>query len=271
MGHGFYAHRRETAPGESDSPPMEIQDIVKLCTAAKRAGKGDLVWLTWDGGSGKKMWGFPKRRKTHPFHASTMLAISQTGACAMKQLWDRCIGTGHMDVVLLRALMDSEEFRREVPACFCWPSVGHRTHYSTILPEERVAMWTLPWVQEGTRKYSGVHRHRTLHEFCSSGAPPQIREPVMLPDCHGEDLRWFTFSLDRDPNSTADEPVASAKGKGKKKPSGEFEQKDHSQSSSQPDSDSQAARLVRSLRAAQRLYANRFFTGEFEKARFYIV
>ena len=271
VGHGFYTRTQKTGAAEFDSISSEIEDIVKLCTAAKRQGKGDLVWLTWDGGSGKKTSGAAsKYRTTHPFHASTMVAISHSGAKEMQRLWDRCIGKGHMDVVLLRALMDSSEFRRCIPACFVYPSVGHyRTHHSAILSEDRVAMWTLPCVQEGTRKITDTHKHRTLHEFCAKGWPPQLGQAVVLPEAWDVDLRWFTYNPDHPPESTADEPVASAKGKGKKQHRTVFATENPTQHGRQLLHHS-TKRQERQIRAARSFYSKRCFTSDFDKAWFFV-
>ena len=216
-GYGFYIRTKKPKPHEFEQMGEELPDIVKIVTQASRHGVGELVWLTWDGGRGVKAKG-PQGgwRQAHPAHASTAIAVSVQGAKGLQAVWASHIPRGHFDVSLLKALMNNETVRAAVPACFCHPSVGYRTHKSSILVAERPAMWDLPCVQEGTRAYSAGHQHRSLHEFCPKGHPPELAQ-VRLPE-KGEDLRWFTYNPDPDP-TTADEPVASAqgsKGKGKK-------------------------------------------------------
>ena len=151
----------------------ELPDLVKICTKAARFGYGDLVWLSWMGGPGKRS-GEPgsQWRAAHPAHASTALGVSAQGAHKLRELWQH-IDKGHFDVSLLRALQSNARVRGRVQASFCFPPVGHFiTHQSGVEKGVRRSTWHHPYVQEGTRKLHPVDKHRTLHEFCAKGDPP---------------------------------------------------------------------------------------------------
>ena len=53
---------------------QDLEDLVRLATAAHRRGRGDLVWVSWVGGA---------RKGKHPEHGSTLLMLSQAGACGV--------------------------------------------------------------------------------------------------------------------------------------------------------------------------------------------
>ena len=147
-------HSRTQKPKKEDfeNPSQHLVDLVRLCTAAHRLQRGHLVWLTWDGDTGKKV-------KVKPSHGSMLLGVSWIGAGWLKDNWEQ-IWLGHFDLSLKWVC---EEKSEELEASFCYPSCGHyASHGSGILLEEREAVWKEWWVQEGVRKPAepapGVHR-----------------------------------------------------------------------------------------------------------------
>ena len=136
-----------------ENPSEHLKDIIRLCTAAHRAGRGSVVWLTWDGDTGKKA-------EIQPSHGSMMIGVSWLGANWLKDNWAQ-VWLGHFDLSLKWVC---ENMSEDLQASFVFPSVGHyASHGSGILLAERRAVWKEWWVQEGVRvPPGGPGRHRQI-------------------------------------------------------------------------------------------------------------
>ena len=67
--------KRSTKPARHEflNPSQHLQDLVRLCTAAHRVQRGNLVWLCWDGDTGPN-------QPMNVSHGSMFLAVSKSGA-----------------------------------------------------------------------------------------------------------------------------------------------------------------------------------------------
>ena len=79
----FHTRAQKPKAKEFEEPSKYILDMVRICTQAHRANKGELVWLTWDGSEGPKQLESPS-----PEHASNFIAISRKGASWIADRWD---------------------------------------------------------------------------------------------------------------------------------------------------------------------------------------
>ena len=135
-----------------------LEDLVKMCTAAQRAGVGNLVWLSWDGFD-------RKGHKNRVGHAATLIAVSATGA---KKLADIVPDTevfgrpAHFDLLLLRYMA---KHGNEFGASYVFPCVGHyQANLSQSSDHEgwRNSQWLTSWVQEGVAEQP-VIKHKCPH------------------------------------------------------------------------------------------------------------
>ena len=122
----FYARPVKLSSAQLAAIDMteELQDLVKIFTAAHRSGRGDLVWLSWDGFDRKGC-------KQKHAHACTLLAVSHRGACILNE----AARTGafklkHWDLALLEWLYDHQEV---LNSSYVFPSVGHYKGHEPVL------------------------------------------------------------------------------------------------------------------------------------------
>ncbi len=136
----------------------EMEDLVRICTQASRAGQG-LVWLSWNSHN-KRPW--------TPSYGSHLIAIDKQTAPALH----RKLGEyqpDHFDVVLREILITEPNF----PGCFCWPAVGsfeaHRSGCDPHLQEDRQAPWDRNMCLEGVAPPRG--KERWLAKIQRTGPP----------------------------------------------------------------------------------------------------
>ena len=185
---GFYARPTKPSAAEveaSKGASSHVEDLVKICTAAHRQGRGDLVWLSWDGAE-------KKGSKIKVCHAATLIAVSARGAKKLNTLvQEGSLGAGrHWDLMLIDYL---RKHGNDFGASFIWPSVGHyQDHESQSSDREgwRSGQWAKSWVQEGTRVEQASDQVRWLVHFGEKNVDWMRR--VDLPEKNEEDLRWFT-------------------------------------------------------------------------------
>jgi hypothetical protein len=187
--------RPSRVKGDAGPPTEELQDIVKLCTAAHRHGKGGLVWLSWDGGAASG-------RKLSPCHASTLLAVSHLTAVVMLSEFAK-FSFRHFDLALRARLEEEEGCAARYQASYVCKSIGHYVGHLSGCQEGlgfRRADWQNSWVQEGVRPRAG-QEDRWLCDFSRSGGPSYICK-VSLPERGKEDLRWKTQHPPKDGDTT---------------------------------------------------------------------
>ena len=117
-----------------------VKQLVRLVTAAKRAGRGDWVWVSWNGD--EKWKAIPR-----PQHACTFFAVSHEGAVRLKdKFWTQC-DRSHFDLSMKWLF---EKFAKELRASFVFPTIGHySTHDSDILNTTRKSEWDRWYVGDG--------------------------------------------------------------------------------------------------------------------------
>jgi hypothetical protein len=194
-GENMWYTRPSRVKGDAAAPTEELQDIVKLCTAAHRRGKGGLVWLSWDGGS-------TSGRKLSPCHASTLLAVSHLTAVVMLSEFEK-FSFRHFDLALRARLEEEEGCAARYQASYVCKSIGHYVGHLSGCQEGlgfRRADWQNSWVQEGVRPRAG-QEDRWLCDFSRSGGPNYICK-VSLPERGDEDLRWKTQRPPKDGDTT---------------------------------------------------------------------
>ena len=156
-------------------PSSELVDIIRLCTAAARVGRGDCVWLSWE----------PGGRKSHPGHGTTAVAITARFASRFATHLESAT-PDHLDLILLRWLQDEGD---AVGACYVTPSLGsYCAHRSDCQPGlgERPSSFGGKHNQDGLRGKS----FPWLAGFCHKGGPLWlVQRPVDLDDPR---LEWRT-------------------------------------------------------------------------------
>ena len=92
---------------------QELLDILHMCNAAHRQGRGDVVWLSYNV-NGKQSW--------CPSYGSTLVAVSARGARLMHDNWSAWFKSPmHFDIALREVLM---ELSAELSASFLRVPLG---------------------------------------------------------------------------------------------------------------------------------------------------
>ena len=183
----------EKSPGckyENDTSP-ELVDTVKLCTAAHRCRRGDLVWLGWNPADN------PRKRKTAHGWGSQLMAVSAEGARKMRANFESWFEKIHWDFSVKDALEKYGVGHAGLRACYVRPAIGSfESHESGCTGVgERHAELRSKVVQEGTRIMYPGQRHRDIVEFSAKGEPIVLRQEVKIPEeVDQDDLRWFTYA-----------------------------------------------------------------------------
>ena len=127
----------------SCEPSQELKDLVRVCTAAQRRGRGNFVWLAWEANN---------ERRTMPSHGLTLAAVTPTFARSFLQHLEE-VEPDHLDLVLLRWLRAGGAWVRE-RACFLYPSCGsYLAHISGCESSlgVRESSWDKSWIGEACR------------------------------------------------------------------------------------------------------------------------
>ena len=86
---------RTTKPSseEFENATTFVKQLVRFVTAAHRNGRGDMVWMSWNG---------TDTRGKHPMpqHTSTLLAVSYDGTVRVKEKFWQDVHRSHFDVSL---------------------------------------------------------------------------------------------------------------------------------------------------------------------------
>ena len=190
-------------PGPGDFGPdgvsEEFCDCIAYCNVAQRHGRGDLVWLGWNGGPTA-----PKQKAKGPttriMFGSQLLAVTPAGAKQLEAaLRER--GAGHIDLKILECIEKSREL--QLNFSYVNPPVGGFSahHASLNLHKKRPGPWNKPWCLGGTNEYNGTSwqapQKRVIAQF-QWVAPLVPCQTVELPDVEGH-LQWRTR---RPPHST---------------------------------------------------------------------
>ena len=189
-------------PADFENPSVHLKDIIRLCTAAHRHDRGNVVWLTWNGDTGKKA-------EIQPSYGSMMIGVSWLGANWLKENWGQ-VWRGHYDLSLKWIC---ENMSADLKASFVYPSIGHyASHGSGILLAERRAVWKEWWVQEGVRKPArGPGMHREIWGWKDKGSKKGQKTECLEGniDLAALDtvLDWKTYFAP-DPNADWPEPIA---------------------------------------------------------------
>ncbi len=198
---------------DEDTSP-ELVDMVKLCTAAHRCDRGDLVWLGWN--PRDRAW----HRKTALGWGSQLIAVSGAGARKMLVNFEDWFLKKHWDFSLKDALEYRADIRAALKASYVRPGIGtYETHFSGCTSiGERQADMESRWLQEGTRVEYDGQKHRDIVDFSLRGVPTVLRDSVRIPEQVGDDdLRWFTLCDKDEKERLATELSASQKQTGKRK------------------------------------------------------
>ena len=170
------------------APSQELRDLVRVCTAAHRVGRGNFVWLCWEGNK--------TNSRSMPSHGTTLVAFTAVFARAFADFLQNQV-PGHLDLILL-AWLKSEKVQEEVRASFVYPSCGsYEAHGSGCEPSigVRESSWSSSWVGEGFRSKS---TQRFLGAWQKKGGARWLT-PALDLDCPS--LVWRT---ERPPTSYCD-------------------------------------------------------------------
>ena len=169
---------KKAKPEQVEQTSQELCDIMAMCNAAHRAGKGELIWLSWQSNA-KSTW--------TPTHGSTLLGVSARGARVLSNHFAELFQQPwHWDCVLLKAMREPT-LQAELAACYLWPSLGgFEDHVSafknTKRPEVRVCEWEkYNNVQEGTREQQrqgrAFSRSQAWRKWELKGIPIEPKRP----------------------------------------------------------------------------------------------
>ena len=146
-----------------------VDDLVKIASAAHRAGVGDLVWFSFvpDKAESKKDWSSPK----HGFGSAGIMCTKSAAASILNTFSSGFWKPNHIDMELKRWAF------AETPQCpkasWLWPPVGNfGTHASECCFQQvgiRSTGWGLPWVTVGVRPSDDVKQEvKHLYKFVKS-------------------------------------------------------------------------------------------------------
>ena len=180
----------------------ELEDLVKLVTAAKRCDVGDIVWFGWN-----EQPGASQVKSPSPSFGSTGIAVSVEGAKKIKyalptmQMW-------HWDVELLKKLQQGD-----MKASFVFPAIGNfASQQSGILKgaKERKSEWGSWWNQPGVAPYLDEHVNRQLWKWNGPkrniSNTEKVATVLLMDEGVRQSLDWKTY-FRRDPD-TFQEPDA---------------------------------------------------------------
>jgi hypothetical protein len=159
-------------------PSEELKSIVRACTLAHREGRGNFVWLSWEGSN---------KTPGSPSHGSTALAFTRDFAREFLP-WLSAAGAGHCDLILRDFLKQGGCAR--IGACWVWPSVGsYEQHVSAcqqglgVRESSWDKKWAVPgftgerylayWDQEGRRCWGSAFDPRDEGLAWRTQAPPR--------------------------------------------------------------------------------------------------
>ena len=193
VGRDLYVRRRRPHASEVEPPSKELQDIVRICTAAHRRGHGGFVWLCYESTAGKNA----RRRKRAPAHG--FMAVAITAECARKwhQEFNAKFQFKHWDIAVRDVLESEPETAERWQASFVYPPIGNYVSHTSgceVGLGRRESSWDKAYVQEGTRRdlQNWKSQHRELFAFAPGGKQCERLAEVLLPEDGDEDLRWFT-------------------------------------------------------------------------------
>ena len=168
-----------------------LSDIVRYVTAAHRAGRGNVVWLSWQPGHAGHRAAHPSRI----LFGSTLLAVAKTGAATLRRAMDAGeVARGHFDLSLKHWL---RRHPAAASACYMWPPMGnYAEHPSGCDPQRfaatRPACWAEPWCCPGTRRDEDPkRREKWLCAWTPKGAASWLRDVSNVPG--NAEFDWRTW------------------------------------------------------------------------------
>ena len=173
-------------------PSQELRDLVRVCTAAHRVGRGNFVWLAWEGA---------KTSRSMPSHGTTLVAFTRCFAAAFLDHLQHTKTVHHLDLMLLEWLKH-EHNQVQHRACFLYPACGsylaHQSGCEAGLGV-RDSSWGSTWIGEGFRcaergrRYLGAWRKKEGAEWLT---PALVLDDERLvwrtqrPPSAWDDVRW---------------------------------------------------------------------------------
>ena len=192
-GIGFYTRGEKPSADAFAETTQELQDIVKICCEADRAGAGELLWLSWMAAT--------SRRKRAPSRYSGLIAISALGARKLLAHFEEWIPIGCFDVNLRKALEENQDCRAKLAAGYLYPSLGHYSeHYADAVAGIREAYWESAYIAQSTRGPSEPPAAPWDGNFqiCGcilKGHNPEKHPGISFPERTGEYLAWWTAAI----------------------------------------------------------------------------
>ena len=170
---GFWIATHKADRAVAAQPTQALSDIVKICTAAHRVGKGNFLWLCWQPcNAGQR----PDKGRAQKIKSGLMAAALTRQAA--ETLLAACRGStlraGHFDVAL-RDWMEHQPEAATLGCSYLWPPLGsYTTHASACDPTYRETgrpgCWGETWCCQGTRRSQDAQRRdKWLTEFVAQG------------------------------------------------------------------------------------------------------
>lgn len=215
-------------------PSRELCDLVRMATAASRAGRGDLVWAGYNithPGKGKST----KERLSAIKFGTQLIMVNTAGAAKLllrmppseemrnklgKEMTfcppEQRIEMGHWDNKLLKSLM--ADGGKALGACYIYPPVGNYAGHPSAIDARhagdnfRGPCWEDPWCCPGTRASDDPKKRQKWLCGPTPAGEPQWLAKLNVSDDPALDWKSFWARPGKPPSmpGTAVEPSATA-------------------------------------------------------------
>ena len=185
----------------------DVKNVVRICNDAMRIGRGNFVWLGWNGN---------KKAKSRVVSGTHFMAFTPKGArLLLQELLAR--KPGPIDMVLVDIMYNTPAQQPdEIGCCFVWPAVGQQAAHismATPTPGDPVSRcnWKASWIGQGAGPVP--NKGRWLCRFIQAAGAQQwlseinfkkdlawkTRRPPSSPDVRDEDwqdILWERWWID---------------------------------------------------------------------------
>ena len=176
---------------EFTATSSHITNLVKIMSESSRAGAGDLLWLSWNPRSSKRL--------QHPTGSSGLIALTAMAARKLVFHFEEWFPEpDDWDVALRKAASSDASFRQIMEAGYTYPAIGHfREHASPNCGGDvRSASWERRHILQDTMALGPVHNAIEICAFTETGHKCVVHPGIRLPEtASGEDFRWWTASI----------------------------------------------------------------------------
>ena len=123
----------------------DLKNVVRICNEAMRIGRGNFVWLGWNG---------DKKHKSRVMTGTHFMAFTPKGAHLLAQETRQWLPSPIDEVLAYIMYRTPAQGPDKIGCCFVWPAVGQQASHismATPLPGDPISWcnWKAPWIGEG--------------------------------------------------------------------------------------------------------------------------